>query len=110
QNVVDFNMWFFLMAGALTVYGTRAWQGSQAYNAAARNAHEAKMAGILGEFRGMVTTLSILLIPIFIFAYLHLDRFAADAAIVEQNLAAIPDMQIQKQMLVPMALGQILPT
>lgn len=109
QNVTDFNMWFFLMMGALTLYSTRAWQGTQGYNAAAKNAHEAKMAGILGEFRGMVTSLAILLIPIFIFAYLHLDKFSAEAAIVTQNLAALPDAQIQKQMTVPMALGEILP-
>lgn len=109
QKVTDFNMWFFLMMGALTFYGTRAWQGSQGYNSAAKSAHEAKMAGILGEFRGMVTSLAILLIPIFIFAYLHLDKFSAETAIVAQNLAALPDAQIQKQMTVPMALGEILP-
>ncbi|WP_308950903.1 sodium:solute symporter family protein [Thalassobacterium maritimum] len=109
DKVGDFNMWFFVMMGILQVYGTRAWQGSQAYNAAARNPHEAKMANILGEFRGMVTTLVILLIPIFIFAYLHLDEFSSDAVVVTQNLSLIEDTQIQKQMRVPMALGEILP-
>tara|TARA_R100000027_G_scaffold61790_2_gene53429 strand:+ start:11005 stop:13035 length:2031 start_codon:yes stop_codon:yes gene_type:complete len=109
SKITDFNMWFFVMLGILQVYGTRAWQGSQGYNAAARNPHEAKMANILGEFRGMVTTFVILLVPIFIFAYLHLDKFSGEAAIVAENLAHINDSQIEKQMLVPMALGQILP-
>lgn len=108
-NVADFNGWFFLMMGILQFYGTRAWQGAQGYNAAARSPHEARMAGILGEFRGMVTSLVILLVPIFIFAYLHLPQFSGQAAQVEAGLAQIGDTQIQKQMLVPLALGTLLP-
>lgn len=109
QNVSDFNVWFFLMMGILQVYSTRAWQGSQGYNSAARTPHEARMAGILGEFRGLIVSLVILLVPIFIFAYLHLPQFAGDAALVQENLSQIGDAQIQKQMLVPMSLGAILP-
>ncbi|AHF92796.1 Na+/proline symporter [Opitutaceae bacterium TAV1] len=109
QNVADFNVWFFLMMGVLQVYGTRAWQGSQGYNAAARTPHEARMAGILGEFRGMITGLVILMVPIFVFAYLHLPQFSENAALVQEQLSQIGDVQIRKQMLVPMALGDILP-
>ncbi|AHF90630.1 sodium:solute symporter [Opitutaceae bacterium TAV5] len=109
QNVTDFNVWFFLMMGVLQVYGTRAWQGSQGYNAAARTPHEARMAGILGEFRGMITGLVILMVPIFVFAYLHLPQFSENAALVQEQLSQIGDAQIRKQMLVPMALGDILP-
>lgn len=108
-NVSDFNVWFFIMMAILQVYSYRSWLGSQGYFGAARSPHEARMAGILGEFRGMVATLVILLVPIMIFAYLHLPGFAEDARIIEQNIATIPDAQIQKQMLVPMSLGQILP-
>lgn len=109
QNIPDFNLWFFMMMGVLMVYGTRAWQGSQGYNAAARTPHEARMAGILGEFRGMSTGLVILLVPIFVFAYLHLPQFAEQASVVQDRLALLPGEQLQKQMLVPLSLGEILP-
>ncbi|MDQ8194801.1 hypothetical protein QEH59_10215 [Coraliomargarita sp. SDUM461004] len=109
SNLPDFNVWFFLMMGALNIYGTRAWQGSQGYNAAARSPHEARMAGILGDFRGMISGLAIMMVPIYVFAYMHLPQFSNEAALVADNLAKIDNVQIQKQMLVPMALGDILP-
>ncbi len=109
EDLADFNVWFFVILGALQIYGYKAWQGSQGYNAAAKTPHEAKMATILGEFRGMITLLMMLLVPIFVFAYLHLPEFAATAAGVDKIVSQIPDGQIQKQMLVPAALGSILP-
>ncbi len=109
QNVSDFNVWFFIMMAALQVYSYNAWQGTQGYNAAARTPHEARMAGILAGFRGMITTLVMMLVPIIIFAYLHLDKFAAETALIHAKLGGIADPQLQKQMLVPLALGQILP-
>ncbi len=109
ENVADFNVWFFIMMAILQVYAFKSWQGSQGYNAAARSPHEARMAGILGEFRALVTTMVMLLVPIMIFAYMHLPQFAGEAAQIQSQLASIGDAQIQKQMLVPMALGQILP-
>lgn len=109
QNIGDFNVFFFLMMGALSIYGTRAWQGGQGYNAAARSPHEARMAGILGDFRGMIAGLAILMIPIFVFAYLHLDQFSADALQVQTELDKFGNPQLKKQMLVPLALGTVLP-
>lgn len=108
-ELADFNVWFFIILGVLQIYGYKAWQGSQGYNAAAKTPHEAKMATILGEFRGMITLLMLLLVPIFIFAYLHLPQFASTAEHVTLIVGQIPDAQIQKQMLVPTALGSILP-
>ncbi len=109
DKVTDFNLWYFMMMGVLNIYGTRAWQGSQGYNAAAITPHEARMAGILGDFRGMITNLAILMVPIYVFAYMHLPQFSSEAAQVMDNLGGIDNPQIQKQMLVPMALGDILP-
>ncbi|GHC08520.1 sodium:solute symporter family protein [Cerasicoccus arenae] len=109
-NVSDFNVWFFIMMGILNIYGTRAWQGSQGYNAAARTPHEARMAGILGEFRGMITSLAIIMVPICVYAYMHLPQFADSAAQIHVSLELIGNEQTQKEMLVPMALGAILPT
>ncbi|MFV0337448.1 MAG: sodium:solute symporter, partial [Chthoniobacterales bacterium] len=109
-NIPDFNIWFFLISAFISVYGFRAWQGSQGYNASALNAHEAKMAGILGEFRGIVTTLVILLIPVFIYAYLHLPQFAEQQAALQLQLGNFENPQTAEQMRVPIALSGILPT
>lgn len=49
SNIPQFNVWFFAAMAFRQVYGYMAWQGTQAYNAAARNPHEAKMARILAD-------------------------------------------------------------
>jgi solute:Na+ symporter, SSS family len=108
-EIREFNVWFFAIIAFMQVYGYMAWQGSQAYNAAAKSPHEAKMARILGEFRGMVTMLVITLIPIFIYAYLQLPQFSEQAAAVGETLARIGDPQLIEQMRVPAGLGSVLP-
>ncbi|HLS28462.1 MAG TPA: sodium:solute symporter [Opitutales bacterium] len=109
KNVPEFNVWFFAMMAFIQVYSYFAWQGTQGYNAAAKSPHEAKMAKILGEFRGMVTLLVVSLIPIFIFAYLNLPEFANEAAAIERTLDQLGDEQLREQMRVPTALGTLLP-
>lgn len=109
EDIPDFNVWFFMIAAFLSIYGYKAWQGSQGYNAAARNPHEAKMAGILGEFRGLVTVLLVMLMPIFMYAMLNLPQFQAVQDQVSTTLATIDNEQIQKQMRVPAALSAVLP-
>ena len=43
----DFNFWYFLIGTIGVVYVVMSWQGTQAYNASARSAHEAKMGQAL---------------------------------------------------------------
>jgi SSS family solute:Na+ symporter len=57
----------------------------------------------------MITYLLILLLPIFAFALMHLPQFAAEQAQVHESLASLGTPQLQKQMLVPVALSTILP-
>src|SRR5690606_29964984 len=78
-------------------------------NAAAKSPHEAKMAGILAEFRGQVLFLLTMLVPVAVFAMMHLPQFAAEAAVVNETVAGIDNPQIQKQMLVPIGISQLLP-
>lgn len=67
--------WFYFFVGAINLfYNARAWQGSQAYNCAAKSAHEAKMAGILGKWREMANSLMWLVIPIMAFTVMHYGR------------------------------------
>ena len=46
SHVEDFNFWYFLIGIIGVMYGTMSWQGTQAYNASAKSAHEAKMGGV----------------------------------------------------------------
>ena len=43
----NFNLAFFLIAVAIIFYTFNAWQGTAGYNCCAKDAHEAKMAGVL---------------------------------------------------------------
>ncbi len=109
SGIDSFNPAFFLMIAALNVYGFKAWQGSQGYNAAPRSPHEAKMASILGMLRGQVLFLLSMLVPLFVFAMMHLPEFQGPAEQVRATVDAIEDPQIQKQMLVPIGVSQLLP-
>jgi SSS family solute:Na+ symporter len=104
-----FNAAFFIIVAALNVYGFKAWQGSQGYNAAPKSPHEAKMANILGMFRGQVLFLLSMLVPLFVFAMLHLPEFAVQASAVNETLASIDNPQIREQMRVPAGVAQLLP-
>jgi SSS family solute:Na+ symporter len=108
-GVSDFNVTFFLIAAFIQVYAFRAWQGGVGYHAAARTPHEAKMAGILGEFRGMITYMVMLLVPIFMFAMMQLPGFVEEQQAVQASLATLGSAQLEKQMLVPVALSTFLP-
>tara|TARA_R100000027_G_scaffold66167_3_gene61646 strand:- start:12672 stop:14732 length:2061 start_codon:yes stop_codon:yes gene_type:complete len=108
-DTIGFNPAFFFILAALQVYGYKAWQGSQGYNACPKSPHEAKMAGILGEFRGQVIFLLSMLIPVFVFAMMHLPEFSSQAEAVHATLATIENPQIQGQMLVPTGVSQLLP-
>lgn len=109
SGIPDFNAEFFLISAFIQVYSFKAWQGNQGYNAAARSPHEAKMAGILAEFRGMITYLLILLLPIFAYAMMQLPQFAAGQGVVQETLGTLDNEQLRKQMLVPVALSTLLP-
>ena len=107
--IKDFNIWYVFIGIFLSVYATMAWQGGHAYNSSAVTPHEAKMAGILGNWRNMTVTLFLLLLGISAYTYLNHPDFAAGASKVLGNLAGISDPQTRDQMQVPMALAQIMP-
>ncbi len=109
EETQGFNPAFFVMIAILNVYGFKAWQGSQGYNAAAKSPHEARMASILGMFRAQVLFLLSMLCPLFVFAMLHLPDFVAQSEAVQVTLATIESPQIQSQMRVPAGLSELLP-
>ncbi len=104
-----FNTTFFLMFIFISIYSFRAWQGTQGYNASARNAHEAKMSGIISQWRAQILLLLLAMIPIGAYALMHHVDFSAQAAAVQHTVDAIGNETIQNQMLVPVALAKMLP-
>src|ERR1035437_2058189 len=106
----DFNIWYVLIGLLGSVYGRMTWQGGHAFNNCAKSPHEAKMAGILGCWRGAGQGLMGTLIAICAFTYLHHPDFAVGAAKVRQLLQAVPDDTIRTQVTTAVTLGQMLPT
>ena len=82
----DFNVFFVLVGIVGAIYNRLSWQGSQGYNAAAINAHEQKMAGVLSAWRGGFDMMAISFITIAAFTYMHHSDFSSQAATVTHTL------------------------
>jgi len=109
-QVDGFNVWYFIIQVITIVYGWRAWQGSQAYNCSAKTAHEARMAGIIGQWRGLILLLVVMLLPIGAYVVMHNPDCAQIQSEVNEQIARIDNPTIQNQMTVPLALARTLPT
>ncbi len=106
----QFNFWFYAIGVFTMFYTAMAWQGTQGYNCAARSPHEAKMAGILSGWRFRVLMLIVVVLPICARTLLTHPDFAAQAAVVQERMAAIESPTLQNQMRTPLAMAAMLPT
>jgi SSS family solute:Na+ symporter len=109
SGLKDFNVWYVIMATITWYYGTMTWQNQSAYQSAPLTAHEGRMGGLLGRWRGMGKGPVVFLLALGAMAYLHQPQFAAGAAAVHADLARIANPQIQEQMTIPVALTHLLP-
>lgn len=108
-KVSDFNIWFVLIGIFTNLYGYMTWQGTQGFNCAALNPHEAKMGGILGNWRYLSRGLMITLLGLCTITFLRHPNFAAKAADAQQIINTIADLQVKDQMRAPIAMGYMLP-
>ena len=108
-NVPDFNLVFFLIGVAVVVYGPLSWQGTQGYNASARDAHEAKMGAALSMWRGFPQNLALMFVPLVGYTVMHHADFIGLRTAVETSLAGAETGAIASQLRVPLALVQLLP-
>lgn len=109
SQVKDFNFWYFLVGIIGVVYGTMSWQGTQAYNASAKSAHEAKMASVLTSLRNLPMNVMFLFVPIIAYTVLNHPDFTATANAVGATLSGIEGEAVQSQLKVPLVLTHILP-
>ncbi len=108
-KMADFGVFYFIIGAFGSIYNQRAWQGAQGYACSAKNAHELRMGSILGEWRGLVQMLIIMMLPIGAWVVMHRPEFKGVADAVHNVLNGIPNPQIQKQMMVPVTLTKFLP-
>lgn len=104
-----YDFWFFLIWGFNFLFMFPAWQGVQAYSSAAKNPHEARMARILGNVRGIVTYNGVILIPIIAFVLMRHPQFAPVAEAANARLDTITDTYYRSQVTVPVAISKIIP-
>jgi SSS family solute:Na+ symporter len=111
-----FDVFFYVISVVIMFYCAMGWQGTQGYNCSARNAHEAKMAGILNCWRMLVLALFALIVPLCVRTFLHHPDFAAEAAAVHNQLAAVSGeteevrQTLQNQVRTPLGLSALLPS
>jgi solute:Na+ symporter, SSS family len=109
SEVPDFNFGFFLIGVAGIVYNTMAWQGTQAYNASARSAHEARMGQVLANWRILPQNLFLVFVAVAAWAVLHHADFAPQAERVQAVLAGVDGKALQSQLRVSLVLKEMLP-
>ena len=85
------------------------WQGAQAYQVSARSPHEAKMAGVLAQFRGWAFLTAIGIVPLVAYMIMHHPDYQQQAATVTETLNHISDDQTRDQMIVPITMRLYLP-
>ncbi len=107
--LTDFNLAFVLIGVFGSVYTLMAWQGNSGYNAAAANAHEAKMGKMLGTWRAGAMTVMFMLLAVAAYTYLNHPDFAAASAGVNAELAGMDNEALAGQVRVPMAIASFLP-
>jgi solute:Na+ symporter, SSS family len=107
-QIADFSYLYVVASFVISIYTYRAWQGSQGYNGAARNAHEAKMGAILGHWRNFGMSLMYGMLAVAGLVILKHGSFEVIAQSVAGELGQLTD-QLHNQMKVPVALREILP-
>jgi len=109
SQVEDFNFWYFLIGTIGVVYVVMSWQGTQAYNASAKSAHEAKMGQVLTNWRENPWKLFVLIVPIIAYTVLRHPDFAAQAGAVSDMLTSVESETIRNQLRGPAVLVTMLP-
>ena len=82
----DFNMFALVVTVYSTIVNRGNWLGTGS-GVAARSPHEQKMAGIMGTWRGMFSTVMYILLVIMVISMLNHPSLAKDAKIIRDRLS-----------------------
>ncbi len=96
------------LALIFNIYIFRGGASQQGFSAAAKTAHEGKMAGIISFWRGFGGSAMVAMVSVGAFTLLHHPDFAAKRELVTAALTNIGSSQLQTQMTMPMALSMLL--
>lgn len=109
-EIQDFNLWYFFIGTIGLIYGKLSWQGTQAYNASAKSAHEAKMGEVLGNWRNIPQwSLFLVFVPVIAYTVMHHPDYVPIVNNIQPILDSLGSDVLKTQLTVPMVLTQILP-
>jgi Na+/proline symporter len=73
----DFNIFYIAVGIFGGILGRMSWSGTQGYNAAAKDAHEQKMGGILGTWRAGFSSMMFILLGVVAYTFLNSPSFVS---------------------------------
>ena len=85
NSLRDFNLFSLVVAIVGSILNRAAWIGNDTTNSG-RNAHEQKMAGVLGAWRNGFSALMMTLLPLFMVTIMLSSRYATEAKDIRTNL------------------------
>jgi len=104
----DFGVGYLLLSFFLSLYFFRGNSWASGFAAAARSAHELRMAQILSTWRILTYGAMGVLVSIAAFTVLHCPDFAPQQHMVAEGVSGIDGVKMQGQMSLPLALGLLL--
>lgn len=104
----DFGIGYLLLTFFLSLYYFRGNAWASGFAAAARSAHELRMAQVLSNWRILTYGAMGVLVSVAAFTVLHCPDFAPQQHLVAQGVAGIDSTKLQGQMSLPLALGLLL--
>lgn len=109
SGIQDFDIWYVVILIFFGVYGLMAWQNTSGNNSAALTPHEARMGGVLANWRGQAKNALATLLVVCAITFLHHPHFASAAAPIQAAVASIADPQERGRMELPLAVSYLLP-
>ena len=109
----DFTVWYYLIYMATAYYSVMSNVPSQGFQGSAKNAHELRMGNLLGQIRwqGLLVFFMTFVLVAYVFMHhpAHTQQAAAINAVIDRTVSANATASERTQMVVPAALGFILP-
>ena len=108
-SLPDFGPSFFIMMTILYVAKTGIWQGGAGFMTSAKTPHEARMGNILSSWRWLMITLGTVAFAVAAYVLIWNPIYNDIQNQIITTTSSINDPYIQSQMLVPIAMRELLP-